>query len=404
MTRARVRSVDMGDAAAAIAVKTARTLLLTGLGLMEDPARPSGSDRVLAEIERLGFVQIDSINTVERAHHHILWTRLHSYAPRTLDALQRAGSIFEHWTHDASFIPARWFPHWRHRFAKVAWGPWLRRRLGRNHREVLDGVLGRIRREGPLRARDFERTGRGGGTWWNWKPAKAALEYLWRTGQLAIPHRVRFEKVYDLTERVLPDLHGLAAPSLEEHVEWACRSAMERLGVATPRELSGFWGLVTIGQAAAWCAAAVKRGEIVGAQVGRTGPSRQSFALADWRARAAAVGAAPAAMRILSPFDPLIRDRARCLRLFDFDYRFEAFVPAPKRRHGYYVLPVLEGDRLVARLDPDLDRGARVLHVRRVWWEQGVRTTRARKSSLEDALARYGLLIGAGRIEVGPRN
>lgn len=379
----------------------ARTLLLDGQGLLSPTSRPASDEAVLREIRRLGFVQLDSISVVERAHHHILFTRLHDYRPATLDRLQRAGHVFEHWTHDASVIPSEWFPHWRHRFGHVAWEKWLRSCMGRDYRAVLDAVIERIRTEGPLQARHFQHQGRRGGPWWDWKPAKAALEYWWRTGRLAVRHRVRFEKVYDLTERVLPHVHALPTPEPEVHTEWACRSAIDRLGVATPREIAAFWNFLKPADAAKWCAAAAGRGEIIPVHVqnGVEKP-RLSYALVDWRERLERAAPPPQSIRLLSPFDPIIRDRARCLRLFDFDYRFEAFVPQAKRKYGYYVLPILRADRLIGRLDPRLDRDAGVLHIQRVWWEPGVKPTRKLRAELDAALATYAEFAGASKVVV----
>lgn len=379
---------------------SARTLFLQGQGLLDDPGRTANGSLTLAEIRRLGFVQLDSINIVERAHHHILWARLHGYRTHLLEGVQHSGRIFEHWTHDVSIIPAEWFPHWRHRFARVAWGAWLQRRLGRERRVVLQTVLERIRREGPLQARDFERPGRTSGPWWDWKPAKAALEYWWRRGELAIPRRIRFEKVYDLTERVLPHVYSAPAPDRAEHIEWACRAALDRLAVATPREIAGFWALASQQEAVAWCKRALAKGEIVAVEIESSQRARPAFAVSDWRARLSDAPPPPRGMRLLSPFDPLIRDRARCQRLFGFDYRFEAFVPGPRRRYGYYVLPILDGDRLVGRLDPKHDRETETLHVRNIWWEPGVKPTRARLRELESALDRYRALLGASSVEL----
>lgn len=384
-----------------IPAPTARALLMAGQGLLADPDRSATPPEVLDEVRALGFVQVDSINIVERAHHHILWARRHAYRPGVLDALQRAGQVFEHWTHDSSILPTEVFPHWRARFAHVAWGEWLRRKMGRNHREVARTVLDRIRAEGPLMARDFEHPGRTSGAWWDWKPAKAALEFWWRTGELAVPRRINFQKVYDLTERVLPEVHALPAPSRDEHVDWACRGALDRLGAATPREIAGFWGTVTLQEARSWCRDAVARGAAVAARLEHDagdGPARPGVAIADWQQRAASLPPAPEPMRLLSPFDPLIRDRARALRLFNFDYRFEAFTPGAKRRYGYYVLPVLTGDRLVARINPRMDSDAGVLHVEGVWWE--AKPSRADRAMLRDAIERYARLMDARGVRV----
>lgn len=358
-------------------------------------------------INRLGFVQLDSINVVERAHHHILFARLDGYAARHLEELQSTGRVFEHWTHDASIIPTAFFPMWKHRFDKVAWGTWLQRQMGRNYKQTLEAVRSRIEHEGPLLARHFEAPDRKSGPWWDWKPAKAALEYWWRTGELAIPRREQFQKVYDLTHRVLPKQIMRQEHSTVEYVDWSCRSALERLGIATPRELSQFWGGITPAVASAWCVDAERRGEIVPVHVEGTAAtaSRTSVAFADWAQRAAAAREGSDAheqVRLLSPFDPLIRDRARCLRLFGFDYRFEAFVPEPKRRYGYYVLPVLwsrqRESTLVARVNPSMDRREGVLHIKGIWWESSVRPTRRLKKSLEEATMQYAQWMGASSV------
>ena len=386
---------------------TARRLLLGAQGLLEDPRRKASAAVVDDLVLRLGFVQVDSINVVERAHHLTLHSRLHGYRPAMLERLlERERTLFEHWTHDASAIPVRFFPQWRARFERLRREhfehPWWRQRLGPEPEKLLDHVLGRIEREGPLMARDFERPEGTSGAWWGWSPQKSALEVLWRLGRLAIARRINFHKVYDLTERALPAVAALPAPREEEHVAWACGAALERLGVATADEVAGFWDGIALAEARAWLADAVRRGEAVEVEVepADDGRPRRAWAVPDWEARAAALPPAPRHLRLLSPFDPVLRDRRRALRLFGFDYRFEAFVPAPERRYGYYVLPILEGERLVGRLDPKLDRGAGLLTVRAVWWEPGVKPGKGRTAALETAVARLARFVGAERWEL----
>jgi uncharacterized protein len=397
-----------------ITIDEARMLFLSGHGLADAPASgaaPSAA-RVLAMIRALGFVQIDSINVVERAHHHILWTRLPGYRAGergALHRLQRGGRVFEHWTHDASIIPSEHFPHWRDRFRrmdKIAWKSWLAQRLGSDAESVLAHVMNRVRSDGPVMARDFE-SGQKRGAWWDWSPTKAALEFWWRAGKLAIPRRENFHKVYDLTERVLP--HALNAPevSRDEHVAWVCSSALARLGVASARELAAFWRApgVTVTDVGAWIKQSLANGECVAARVvGEGVKPMPGVALVNWRRKAAKaraqIEATKARLRLLSPFDPVVRDRARAQRLFGFDYRFEAFVPASKRKFGYYVLPILQGDRIVGRLDPKADRDAGVLRVRKVWWEREVKPDKARRAALDEALHVYAAFNGVERVEI----
>lgn len=392
-----------------VSAATARRLLLGAQGLLDDPRRKAAPDELYALIERIGFVQIDSINVVERAQHLTLAARMQGYRPALLERLlERDRRLFEHWTHDASAIPTVWYPYWHHRFERyrkhVLEHPWWGERVGKNPQAVIAHVRERLLAEGPLMTKDFEDERPEGTdtTWWGWKPAKAALEYLWRVGEVAVARRVNFHKVYDLTGRVLPHPHAAPRPSPEEHVGWACRSALERLGVATPSEIAGFWRAVSLEEARAWCGQAAARGEIVEvlAEAVDGAAVRRSYAVADWEARAAALPAAPPRLRILSPFDPILRDRTRALRLFGFDYRFEAFVPAPQRRWGYYILPILEGERLIGRLDPKLRRDEGALEIRQVWWEPGVRLSKGRRAGLEAAVERLARLVGAERWEM----
>lgn len=392
-----------------VSADAARRLFLGAQGLLDDPRRKVTPDVLYDLIERLGFVQIDSINVVERAHHLTLAARLDGYRQPHFDRLlHRDRRLFEHWTHDASAIPVRWYPHWQHRFAqaktRIEEHPWWQDRLGANFDAVRDSVLRRVTEEGALLTRDFEEERPAGESngWWNWKSQKAVLEQLWRTGTLAIAGRESFHKVYDLAERVFPHVCSSPAPATEEHVDWACRTALERLGVATAEELASFWRAIPVGAAKAWCAAASRRGEIVPVKVGAVDGSapRSAWALPDWEERLALLPDAPQRIRLLAPFDPILRDRRRALRLFGFDYRFEAFVPAPQRRYGYYVLPILEGERLVGRLDPKLHREERHLEVRGLWWEPGVRATRKRTEALDVALARLARFVGAETFSV----
>jgi hypothetical protein len=234
--------------------------------------------------------------------------------------------------------------------------------------------------------------------WWGWKPQKAALEYLWLSGEVAVVRRESFHKVYDLTERVLQPLDG-KQPSAAEHLAWVCRSALERLGIATVKEIASFWHAVNLEEAQGWCREAISAGEIVRVEVETEDGSRPypAFALPGWEARSQKLPPAPPRLRLLAPFDPIVWDRRRALRLFGFDYRFEAFVPGAKRRHGYYVLPVLEGERLVGRLDAKLERDRGTLVVKGLWWESGVRETATRGKLLASALDRLARLTGAER-------
>lgn len=395
-------------APARITASDARRLLLGAQALLDPPTQSATPASVSALVERLGFVQLDSINVVARAHDLTLASRLDGYRPEHLSVLlEEERSLFEHWTHDASAIPSRWFAHWKPRFrrdaARLRANAWWRERIGADEGPTLEAVRARIAAEGPLLSSDFEHPGQRG-PWWGWKPQKAALDFLWRTGELAVRGRVRFQKVYDLTARVLPRPHAAAEPTPAAHLDWACSTAAERLGVFTPRELAGFWDAVEADEAGHWCARAVREGRLVPVLVeGADGSKPQpALAPADVEARLAALPEPATRTCLLSPFDPVLRDRARARRRFGFDYRFEAFTPAGRRQYGYYCLPILEGDRLVGRLDPKVHRERGVLEVRGLWWEPGVEADAARLDRLAEAVERLAHLAGAARV-VWPR-
>lgn len=388
---------------AVLANGPARRLFLDRHALIEPPTGPAKGADLLALIRRLGFVQVDSVTTVERAHHMILWSRRQSYRPENLSRLlERDRALFEHWTHDASIIPSEFFRWWRLRFARDAarikdrWAGWQ----GTAFHDRIEDVLAHVRAEGPCGTGDVgEDEARGKGGWWEWHPSKTALEYLWRSGELSVCHRRNFAKVFDLTERVHPAEHGEPAPSAAETVDWACNAALDRLGFATSGEIAAFWATATPEEARAWCAGALGRGEIAEIAVeGADGRLRRCFARPDVLAAAEAVPAPQGRVRILSPFDPALRDRNRAERLFGFFYRIEIFVPEPKRRYGYYVFPVMEGDRMIGRIDAKALRAEGRLAVRAFWPEPGVAMGSGRMARLEAELSRLARFAGCADV------
>lgn len=383
----------------------ARRLLLDSAGLLADPRGRAGPRTVERTIERLGYVQIDAIAMSARAHDHILMTRHDGYRPSTLvRLLEGERRLFEHWTHDASVIPIAWYPMWKRRFKRarergVAPNVWWRKRIGPDADRVVRRVLKRLEAIGPAPASAIAEEGRASdGGFWSWTPAKSALEYAWRAGLVAIAGRRDFTKLYDLAERVHPDGHAAQMPSVASHLAWACREAMERLVVATPGEIAEYLAAVPAAEARAWAKAAAGRGELIEVDVEDATDgirATRAFALPEWRARAADLPATPDRARALSPFDPAIRDRKRARRRFGFDYRFEAFTPAAKRRYGYYVLPILDGERLIARIDVKHDRGPNRLRVLGWWWESGLEVDTHVRDRAESAVDRYSAQIGA---------
>ncbi len=382
-----------------------RRYLLDRSGLSATPTARFDKAALLALIERLGYVQIDSIQVVERAHHMILYTRNRNYDREMLrELLEEDRSCFEHWTHDACIIPTTYFPHWHHRFAQA------RKRLSRGHyaerlgakpARVLSHVRKRVEREGALRTRDFENAGNvKRESWWGWTQEKTALEVLWRCGELAISHRNGFEKAYDRIEAVIPAEVRDHKIDKAQSVAWKCEQALERLGAASPAEIAGFWGSFNTDTASAWVRSGLASGRLAEVRVedacGKPGPPRVAFA--ELATGLDSATQAPRGLRLLSPFDPLIRDRKRTANVFGFDYRIEVFVPAAKRQYGYYVFPILEGERLTGRVDLKAHRAKGTLEVKGLWWEEGVRANAARYERLERELLRLGRFVGAPKV------
>ncbi len=386
-----------------ISAEQARRLVLNLQGLTRNPGRAINNDQLYDLIEAMGYVQLDSVQVVARAHHMILQTRSQSYRPHQLDRLHaKEARLFENWTHDACLIPTSFFPYWQHRFDRDAKRLAERFTKWRGHdfRPVLDAVRNRIAQEGPLRARDFEEDRpKGGAGWWDWHASKTALEYLWRTGELAVARREGFQKLYDLTERVIPRDHIENRCSHEDFVDWACRAAIHRLGVAAPGEIARFFDSITPKEATEWCE---RQGpeSLIPVQVAAIDGSkpRKAFARPDIETLMENAEEAPARVRTLSPFDPVLRDRNRLKRLFNLDYRIEIFVPAPKRQYGYYVFPLLEGEKIIGRIDMKGDRASDALHVTAFWPERGIRMGAGRLQKLDSELERQARFIGMSNV------
>lgn len=383
--------------------RQARRVFLDRHALSETPQGPAHGTDLLALVNRLGFVQLDSINTVARAHDLILFSRRPRYRPKSLKLLyERDRALFEHWTHDAAVIPMAFYPYWEMRRQRDAaqlrerWDAWRRE----GFEEKFEDVLEMIRERGPVCSADVgEGEKRGSGGWWDWHPSKTALEYLWRSGALTVVKRDGFRKYYDLTARALDREIIDTTVDHVETIDWCCRAALTRLGFATHGELAAFWDHVSPGEAKDWCAYALSQGRIVEVLVTSVdGSTRCAYAWPDLPEDPALEIDPTPRLRVLSPFDPALRDRKRAERLFGFKYRIEIFVPETKRKYGYYVFPLMEGDRLVGRIDLKALRDRDVLHVRAIWPERGVRWGKGRQRALDAELERVRRLANVSRI------
>jgi uncharacterized protein YcaQ len=349
---------------------TARRIALAAQGFAEPrPEGVVGTRKLRRLAERLAVIQIDSVNVVSRAHYLPAFSRLGSYPRAALDDLTaRRHAVFEYWAHEASFLPVRLQPHLRWRMAAAeehAWNNMVA--LQRERPDYVAEVLDRVRADGPLKASDIDEPKPDRpGAMWNWHAGKLALEWLFFAGAITATHRTTsFEKVYDLTERVLPaEVLQIPTPDPADAVRELVRTAARALGVATERDLRDYFRLRPEATRAA-IAELADAGELRPVEVAGWGAPAWLDAEARrprWiRARA-----------LLSPFDSLIWERPRVERIFDFRYRIEIYTPAAKRVHGYYVLPFLLGDQLVARVDLKADRKAGVLRVQAAYGEEGI--------------------------------
>lgn len=375
-----------------ISNRDARRLWLNAHLLSATPTGPLDLEKT---IKQLGFVQLDTIRVVSRAHHHILWTRNQNYREPMLNKhMADHRLVFEHFTHDASVLPMEFYPMWQRRFRhleqKVRKWEWHRGMLGPDGR---NSIKDRIRDEGPLCTKAFDTKVIGKKEMWKRPPHKLALDYMWYAGELSTSHRENFTKFYDLTERVIPEEHLRNVPSDEAQIDWLCEAALDRMSFATIGDIQRYWDAVETPEVRRWTQ--VKSSQFVPVEIkSADGTWTQALAPGDIESRLSNAPAPTKRLRILNPFDPAIRDRKRLHRLFGFEYTVEMFVPAAKRKWGYYVYPILEGDRFVGRIEVKADRKAGTLNVVNLWHEPKVKWTSSRTDKLNAELDRMARFIG----------
>jgi uncharacterized protein YcaQ len=378
-----------------LSLAEARRIALAAQGFA-DPAPRGTVDRRLVRrvLGRVGLLQIDSVNVLVRAHYMPLFSRLGIYDPALLEraAYGRDRILFEYWGHEASLLPLELHPLLRWRMARAARGIGTWGRIARLVQQE-PAMLARLRKEiaarGPLPASAFDGA-RGGGTWWGWSEVKIGLEALFWCGELTTASRKGFERVYDLPERVLPAaVLALPTPSEADAQRELVRIAAHALGIAAERDLRDYFRL-DLADARARVGELVESGELTRVRV-------ESLRGERYLARDARIPHRIAVSALLSPFDPVVWERARTRELFAFDYRLEIYTPAHKRVHGYYVLPFLLGDRLVARVDLKHDRAARILRVLATHLERGVRKAEL-MPHLREELHRMATWLGAHEV------
>jgi uncharacterized protein YcaQ len=341
-------------------------------------------------IRRLTAVQLDSISTVDRAHKLTLSARVGAFSDDVVPQLLRDGRVFEYWAHEASLLPIELWPHFRRTMAGGGhWGS--HDRALRDHADLVEPVLSRIREEGPLGSRDFE--GNGSGGMWTWKPAKMVLDALWDRGDLVIAGRRSFQRSYDLAERVIPEMWlDAPAPSEEETLRTWALLAVGARGALTEGAIREHWRLRG-GRARLQphLDALVGEGRLEELQADDGGPPFYVLPGTE-------VDGDPAPPVLVCPFDNLVWDRPLLERLFGFKHLIEVYKREHERQYGYYVLPLLAGDRFLGRADVKADRAEGVLRIRRFTPEPKTRGNVDAK--LEKAASRLARILGLERVEL----
>ncbi|MCS4304057.1 winged helix-turn-helix domain-containing protein [Chryseobacterium sp. BIGb0232] len=326
------------------ALQTLQLITLERQGLTQTTPFGTGKEAVLTTLERLAYLQIDTLSVIERAHHHTLWTRIPDFKPHYLDELVEERKIFEYWFHAASYLPMQDF--------RYALPQMLHVKQSDSHyynadKKVMKYVIDTIRTEGPKMARDFESKKNKEGSWWNWKPAKLALERLFMQGDLMISGRSGMQKTYDLTERVLPSSINTTPPTPLELAEYLVKTTLHAYGFTTLKQITHLRKGDTLKKNVNLVLQSLlEKGEIQ--KVSVEGLS-SVFIQSDLLERSDNI--AVSGIRLLSPFDNSIIHRDRVKQIFDFDFRLECYVPKEKRQYGYFCLPILFGNTFIGRVD-----------------------------------------------------
>jgi uncharacterized protein YcaQ len=381
-------------------------LHLAAQGLLRRRSRKARPADIASTVAAMGLLQIDTINVVARSPYMVLFSRLGAYRIEWLDESLAKGELAECWAHEASFVPSSEYRFHRD-YRSGRGGHWAQKMAERTRADAgadMDLLLERIRREGPLRAADFERDTPAVKGWWGWKPEKRWLEAWFALGALMVDRRERFQRVYDLAERVTarwaepPAVGTLEEADVRRHF---ILQSVHVLGIARARWIADYFRLrprVTEAE----LAPLVAEGLLL--EVGVDGWDDLAYVHRDNASLLSeAAGHRLRATRttLLSPFDPVVWDRARAMDLFDFEYTLECYTPAAKRTYGYYVLPILHRGRLVGRLDAKAHRQEGLFEVIGLWLEAGVSASPGLVSGIASALGECAAWHGTPRISVG---
>lgn len=363
-----------------------RGLMLAAQGLHQSKPSPTSKAAVRRMIRQMHVLQIDTIHVVARSPYLVLWSRLGDYDPRWLEDLLAEGKLFEYWSHAACFLPIEDYALYRRMMQKrqddeTGWQRWMD-----DHADLVNKLMTHIRENGAVRSADFERTDGVVGNWWNWKDEKTALEGLWTLGDLMITKRHNFQRVYDLRERVLPSWDDNDVPEAEAVHKAFVLNTVQALGVTKAAWIADYFRMYKRDALMA-LDKLVKQGLVETIPV--EGWKEPGYFHTEQRkaVESALKGKIPVSKTtLLSPFDPLVWDRARALNLFSFDYKIEVYTPALKRKYGYFTLPILHNNAIIGRLDPKAHRKDGIFEVKAVHLEPGVIVDDTMIISLKQAL------------------
>lgn len=378
-----------------LSLDTARKLAIHVQGLRETQTLSNDAENIERLIERLGYVQIDTISVIQRAHHHTIWTRVPDYTHDMLhELLANKRRVFEYWSHAACYLPISdyrfYTPRMRHMTTRQS--NWFYSEEGK---KITDHVLNRIQDEGPLGAADFKSSDdRKRGSWWDWKPAKQALEMLFDMGKLMVTERRKFQRIYDLTERVLPASVDTTVPTKEEMAKFVIRRVLMAKGFSTANEIRWGWNRPEIDQA---LQELIEAKEVAPIKI--ESRNEQFYSLSDSLSMVGNKYRTLEHLHLLSPFDGFL-DRKRLSWLFNFDYKLECYFPERKRKYGYFCLPILWGNELIGRIDPKADRKKKTLILKTLSFEPNFRDVDAVLPLLTEKLRVFSQFNGCDRIVV----
>ncbi|EPN7988100.1 TPA: crosslink repair DNA glycosylase YcaQ [Escherichia coli] len=385
-----------------LSLADARNLHLAAQGLLNKPRRRASLEDIPATISRMSLLQIDTINIVARSPYLVLFSRLGNYPAQWLDESLARGELMEYWAHEACFMPRSDFRLIRHRMLapeKMGWkykDAWMQ-----EHEAEIAQLIQHIHDKGPVRSADFEHPRKGASGWWEWKPHKRHLEGLFTAGKVMVIERRNFQRVYDLTHRVMPDWddeRDLVSQTEAEII--MLDNSARSLGIFREQWLADYYRLKRPALAA-WREARAEQQQIIAVHVEKLGNLWLHDDLLPLLERALAGKLTATHSAVLSPFDPVVWDRKRAEQLFDFSYRLECYTPAPKRQYGYFVLPLLHRGQLVGRMDAKMHRQTGILEVISLWLQEGIKPTTTLQKGLRQAITDFANWQQVTRVTLG---